>query len=111
MTDASTAEPAVSADLDFVSETVATARLAIDKGHFIDVTGLDQAVADLCAAAVALPAPHQRRTALKLSRLAQDLSALAEALKTQQQGVERAAAAEARLRTADAYGSSEPPSR
>ena len=102
------AEPAaVSADLDFVAETLGTARLAIDKGHFVDMTGLDQAVSDLCAAAAALPAPHQRLTAQKLSRLAHDLAALADALKSQQEGFERAVSADARLRTADAYGSTD----
>ena len=104
MTDTVPTEPAaLGADLDFVAETVGTARLAIDKGHFVDMTGLDEAVADLCGAAAALPAPHQRLTAQKLSRLAQDLAALAEALKTQQEGFERAVSADARLRTADAY--------
>ncbi len=110
MTDAATAEPLtakpdVSQDLALVSDTVGTARLAIDKGHLVDMTGLDQAVADLCAAAAALPAPHQRSTAQKLSRLAQDLAALADALKTQHDVFERASAADARLRSADAYGS------
>jgi hypothetical protein len=104
MTDAATAKTDMSEDLDLVSDTVSTARFAIDKGHLVDMTGLDQAVADLCAAAVALPAPHQRLTAQKLSRLAQDLAALSDALKTQHDAFERATAADARLRSAGAYG-------
>jgi len=107
MTESATAEPAISEDLALVSDTLSTARLAIDRGHLVDMTGLDQAVADLCAAAAALPAPHQRRTAQKLSRLAEDLAALADALKTQHDAFERAAEADARLRTADAYGAAE----
>jgi hypothetical protein len=109
MTRSATAEPLaaktdVGQDLELVSDTVGTARLAIDKGHLVDMTGLDQAVADLYAAAAALPAPHQRSTAQKLSRLAQDLAALADALKTQHDTFERATVADARLRSADAYG-------
>jgi hypothetical protein len=67
------------------------------------MTGLDRAVADLCAAAAALPKTYRRRAAQKLSRLAIDLSALAEALALQRAHVERASEAEARQRAADAY--------
>jgi len=96
-----TTEPA---NLTLVSDTLSTARAAIAAGHFIDVSGLDLAVAELCAAAVQLPPRHQGRAARKLARLAQDLSALADALTTQRQDLEHAAEAEARQRASDAYG-------
>jgi hypothetical protein len=98
MTDAAAAP-----DLDLVSDTLSTARAAIEAGHLVDVSGLDLAVAELCAAAVQLPPRHHGRAARKLARLAQDLSALAEALTTQRQALERAAEAEARARAAGAY--------
>jgi hypothetical protein len=92
------------ANLALVSETLSTARAAIAAGHFVDMGGLDLAVAELCAAAVQLPPRHQGRAARKLARLAQDLSALAEALTAQHEGLEQAAEAEARQRAANAYG-------
>jgi hypothetical protein len=96
-----TTEPA---NLALVSDTLSTARVAIAAGHLVDMSGLDLAVAELCAAAVQLPQRHQGRAARKLARLAQDLSALAEALTTQREGLEQAAEAEARQRAANAYG-------
>ena len=72
-----TAEPA---NLALVSDTLSAARAAVAAGHLVDVTGLDLAVAELCTAAVQLPPRHQARAARKLAHLAQDLSALAEAL-------------------------------
>jgi hypothetical protein len=95
-----TAEPA---NLALVSDTLATARAAIAAGHLVDMSGLDLAVAELCTAAVQLPPKQQGRAARKLARLAQDLSALAEALTTQREDLERAAEAEARQRAASAY--------
>jgi len=92
-----------SADLALVSETLGTARAAIEAGHIVDMSGLDLAVAELCAAAVELPPRHQGRAARKLARLAQDLSALAAALATQRETLERMAEAEARQRAAGAY--------
>lgn len=98
MTDA-----AVIQDLDLVSSTVSTAQTAIGNGHLVDMSGLDLAVAELCAAAAGLPAHHQARAARKLARLAEDLSALASALSSQRATVERAAEAEARQRAAGVY--------
>jgi hypothetical protein len=95
-----TAEPA---NLALVSETLSVARVAVAEGHLVDMTGLDLAVAELCAATVQLPARHQSRAARKLARLAQDLSALAEALTAQRETLERAAEAEARQRATSAY--------
>ena len=95
-----TAEPA---NLELVSDTLVTARKAIEAGHLVDMSGLDLAVAELCAAAVQLPARHHGRAARKLVRLAQDLSALAEALTTQRDTLERMAESEARQRAAGAY--------
>ena len=91
------------ADLELVSDTLSTARVAIQAGHLVDVSGLDLAVAELCAAAVQLPPRHHGRAARKLARLAQDLSALAEALTSQRDALEHMAEAEARQRAADAY--------
>jgi hypothetical protein len=95
-----TAEPA---NLALVSDTVVTARAAIAAGHLIDMSGLDLAVAEICAATVQLPPRHQGRAARKLARLANDLSALAEALTQQREMLEQAADAEARQRAAGAY--------
>jgi hypothetical protein len=95
-----TTEPA---NLALVSDTLATARAAISAGHLVDMSGLDLAVAELCAATVQLPPRHQGRAARKLARLAQDLSALAEALTQQRETLEHAAEAEARQRAAGAY--------
>ena len=92
-----------SADLDLVSATLGTARAAIEAGHLVDMSGLDLAVAELCAATLQLPQRHHGRAARKLARLAQDLSALAEALTAQREALERVAAAEARQRAAGAY--------
>ena len=82
MTESSIALPADSEavliqQLDVVSSVVETAAATLATGHFVDMVGLDRAVADLCAAATALPRPYQHHTAQKLSRLATDLSALA----------------------------------
>ena len=96
-----TTEPA---NLALVSDTVTAARAAIASGHLVDMAGLDLAVAELCTAAVHLPPHHQGRAARKLARLAQDLSALADALSTQRETLEHAAEAEARQRAAGAYG-------
>jgi hypothetical protein len=89
--------------LDVVSTVVETAAATLATGHYVDMTGLDRAVADLCAAATALPRPYPHRAAQKLSRLATDLTALAEALAAQRVGAERASEAEARQRATEAY--------
>ncbi len=95
-----TTEPA---NLALVSDTLSAARAAVAAGHLVDMSGLDLAVAELCAAAVQLSPRHQGRAARKLARLAQDLSALAEALTAQRATLEQAAEAEARQRAAGAY--------
>ncbi|HMK67494.1 MAG TPA: hypothetical protein VEC75_01800 [Stellaceae bacterium] len=89
--------------IDLVSSTVSTARTAIGTGHHVDMTSLDGAVADLCAAVVALPQPHQAAAARKLARLADDLAALATALSAQRAIMDRASRAEARQRAIEAY--------
>lgn len=89
--------------LDILSGVVATAAATLATGHFVDMTGLDRAVAELCAAAGALPKPYKRRAAQKLSRLAVDLSALADALVTQRTMAEEAEEAVTRQRAAEAY--------
>ncbi|MGE5200775.1 MAG: hypothetical protein ACM3O6_01805 [Acidobacteriota bacterium] len=89
--------------LDLVSGTVSAARAAVGSGNLVDMTSLDAAVAELCAAAATLPQPHQARAARKLARLADDLAALAAALTTQRELMERASEAEARRRAAEAY--------
>jgi len=89
--------------IDLVSSTVTTARTAIGTGHLVDMTSLDGAVADLCAAVAALPQPHQAAAARKLARLADDLAALATGLATQREAMERASRAEARRRAIEAY--------
>jgi hypothetical protein len=94
---------AATADLELVSATLGTARAAIEAGHLVDMSGLDLAVAELCAATLQLPQRHHGRAARKLARIAQDLSALAEALTAQREALERMAEAEARQRAADAY--------
>jgi hypothetical protein len=96
-------EGAILEQLGLVSHVVETAAATLATGHFVDMTGLDIAVAELCTAAGALPRPYRHRAAQKLSRLALDLSALAEALALQCADSERAAAAEARQRAASAY--------
>jgi hypothetical protein len=95
-----TTEPA---DLALVSETLSVARVAVAEGHLVDMTGLDLAVVELCAAAVRLPPRQQGRAARRLARLAQDLSALAEALTAQRETLERVAESAARQRAAGAY--------
>jgi len=95
-----TAEPA---NLTLVSDTLSTARAAVEAGHLVDVSGLDLAVVELCAATLQLPPRHYGRAARKLARLAEDLSALAQALTTQREGLERVAEADARKRAAGAY--------
>jgi len=95
-----TAEPA---NLDLVSDTLSTARAAIEAGHLVDVSGLDLAVVELCAATLQLPPRHHGRAARKLARLAEDLSALAQALTTQREDLERFAESDARQRAAGAY--------
>ena len=95
-----TAEPA---NLELVSDTLSTARAAIEAGHLLDMSGLDLAVVELCAATLQLPPRHHGRAARKLARLAEDLSALAQALTTQREGLERVAEADARQRAAGAY--------
>jgi hypothetical protein len=94
---------AATADLDLVSATLGTARAAIEAGDLVDMSGLDLAVAELCAAALQLPPRHHGRAARKLARLAKDLSALAEALTTQRETLERVAETEARRRAVGAY--------
>ena len=94
---------AAPADLDLVSDTLGAARAAVEAGHLVDMSGLDLAVAELCAAALQLPPRHRARAARKLARLVQDLSALTQALATQREALERVAEAEARQRAADAY--------
>ena len=89
--------------LDLVSSTVSAARAAVGGGNFVDMTSLDGAVADLCAAVEGLPQPHQARAARQLARLADDLSALAAALQTQRELMERANRAAARQRAIEAY--------
>jgi hypothetical protein len=98
------------ANLELVSDTLSTARAAIEAGHLVDVCGLDLAVAELCAATVQLPPRHHGRAARKLARLAKDLSALAQALTTQREGLERMAETEARQRAAGAYAADSAPS-
>ncbi|HKX08398.1 MAG TPA: hypothetical protein VJN67_09405, partial [Stellaceae bacterium] len=71
-----TTEPA---NLALVSDTLSAARAAVADGHLVEMTGLDVAVVELCAAAIRLPPRQQGRAARKLARLAKDLSALAEA--------------------------------
>ena len=95
-----TAEPA---NLTLVSDTLSTARAAVEAGHLVDVSGLDLAVVELCAATLQLSPRHHGRAARKLARLAEDLSALAQALTTQREGLERVAEADARQRAAGAY--------
>ena len=95
-----TTEPA---NLTLVSDTLSTARAAVEAGHLVDVSGLDLAVVELCAATLQLPPRHQGRAARKLARLAEDLSALAQALTTQREDLERFAEADARQRAAGAY--------
>jgi hypothetical protein len=95
-----TADPA---NLTLVSDTLSTARAAVEAGHLVDVSGLDLAVVELCAATLQLPPRHHGRAARKLARLAEDLSALAQALTTQREGLERVAEADARQRAAGAY--------
>ena len=96
-------EGAVMERLEVVSTVIEAAAATLATGHFVDMTGLDGAVAELCAAARALPQPYQRRAAQKLSRLAVDLAALAEALEMQRAGAEQGAKAQARQRAAEAY--------
>ncbi|HUK08655.1 MAG TPA: hypothetical protein VLX09_12360 [Stellaceae bacterium] len=107
MTESATALPEAEnlllQELDMVESAVEVASATLASGNFVDMTGLDRAVADLCAAATALPPIHRRRAAQKLSRLAVDLTALAEALTLQRVQIERASEAEARHRAADAY--------
>ena len=95
-----TVEPA---NLTLVSDTLSTARAAIEAGHLVDVSGLDLAVVELCAATLQLPPRHHGRAARKLARLAEDLSALAQALTTQRESLEHVAEADARQRAAGAY--------
>jgi hypothetical protein len=94
---------AASSEIELVSATIGTARAAIEAGHLVDMSGLDRAVAELCAVAAQLPTRHHGRAARKLARLAQDLSALADALTAQRDALERMAEAEARQRAASAY--------
>src|SRR5262249_20871396 len=89
--------------LDLVSDTLSTAQTAIGAGHLVDMNGLDRAVGELCVAAAALPPPFHGRAARRLSRLAQDLSALAAALTPERESSERAPAGEARQRAQAAY--------
>ena len=96
-------ESAVLEQIEMVGGVVGAAAATLASGHFVDMTGLDRAVAELCAAAQALPPRYQRRTALRLQRLALDLSALAEALSEQRARVEQASEAEARRRAESAY--------
>ena len=89
--------------LDLLSGTVSAAQAAVEAGHLVDIASLDGAVADLCGAVVALPQPHQAKAARKLARLADDLAALAAALATQRELMERASKAAARQRAITAY--------
>ena len=89
--------------LDLVSGTVSAARAAVGSGNLVDMNSLDEAVAELCAAAASLPQPHQAHAARKLARLADDLAALAAALTSQRELFERASEAEARRRAGEAY--------
>ena len=95
-----TTEPA---NLALVSDTLSTARVAVADGHLVDMTGLDIAVVELCAAAVQLPPSQRSRAVRKLARLAKDLSALAEALTTQRETLERMADSEMRQRASGVY--------
>ena len=95
-----TTEPA---NLALVSDTLSAARCAVADGHLVDMTGLDVAVVELCAATIQLPPSHRGRAVRKLARLAKDLSALAEALTAQRETLERMADAETRQRASGAY--------
>lgn len=92
-----------------VTAVLDDARVQADSGARVDLAGLDARVAELCAAAAALPPPHARAQLPALDRMLAALDGLAGALTRQRDTL--AAAAEgrhdphtARRRAAAAYG-------
>ncbi len=81
-----------------VSAAIAAARLAIAEGAAVDLTGLDLAVADACAAAPLLSPEEQPAIAAVVKSTAAALDALADDLRRQQASAQGP-------RAADAYGS------
>lgn len=94
------------AELDALTRTVSAARKALDLGNPIDMTGLDRAVTELCAAAMNLPAADRRHAFASLAALGHDLAGLSAALSAHKAVFERADEAAQRRRAADAYPAS-----
>ncbi|GAB5388202.1 MAG: hypothetical protein Alpg2KO_11700 [Alphaproteobacteria bacterium] len=72
---------AVSGALDEVLGQVLDARTAIEDGHTLDLTGMDESVEIVCRAAGTLPKEDGKRLAPNLARLIQALDDLSDAVK------------------------------
>jgi hypothetical protein len=86
---------------DAVSEAIAAARRAVAANDFVDLTGLDAAIASLCDSARSAPA--REPAASQLKALLTALDALTSDLATQQATLERAEADAVRRQATAAY--------
>lgn len=77
--------------------TIAEARRAVAEGVFVEVSGLDTAVAAVCETARGLPAEERGACARRLSELAAALDQLATDIAQQSEAAQR-------QRAKDAYG-------
>lgn len=74
------AAEAVLAGLSRLADTLAVARVLIQSGVTVDLTGLDRDVGDLCAEAVALPRAQGREMASPLADLLLQIDELERAM-------------------------------
>jgi hypothetical protein len=67
----------LNARVEAFATAVAEARELAEAGAPLDLTGLDEAAAEICAEAVAVPAAERRQTAEALAAIGDGLDALA----------------------------------
>lgn len=83
------------ASLAEIAEGIATARHALSQGDFVDLAGLEGALAEICGAAPRLPEPERAVLLQQLNMLTQVLDHLASEMRQQNESAQRRRAAEA----------------
>ncbi len=71
---------AIATALEQLTETLVLARVLVQSGAAIDLTGLDREVGDLCADAIALPRAEGRDMATPLADLLAEIEQLERAM-------------------------------
>jgi len=74
------AAAAITAALGHLADTLAVARVLVQSGLAVDLSGLDREVGDLCAEAVALPRAEGREMASPLADLLAQIEDLERAM-------------------------------